>query len=1097
MSEPSTAGKLRIALLGPLSVSRADGTPIAIASQPQRRLLSVLALEVGEVVRSASLEERLGLSAGALRTSISRLRHVVGTPSVETSAQGYRLRADVDTVTFERLVTLAPDLDDAAARTVLGDATDLWRGDPFVEFAGELWAVSAARRLCEWHASVVEDLAMLRLDTGDVAAALVAIQALVEREPYRERARALLLRALVEGGRRTEALRAFQTYRALLRDEVGTAPSAALVELDRAIAASIDTSTPIGPRPGHPAWTRVRRGGRRREVANHLRLPVPLSSFVGRHQDVATVVGLLSAHRLVTLTGAGGCGKTRLAIASADPVAEQTGLDTRWVDLGVVSGPAHVIEQVAAAVGLALQPLIDPAQQLIDHLGRERPMLLILDNAEHMLNPVTDLLSAVLLRCPSLRVLVTSREPLGIAGEMVWRVPSLATPPTDVALGVDDLSSYGALQLFVERARAARPGLVIDDRALGHVASICIGLDGLPFALELAAARTRTHPLEVVAAGISDAVRWHTPASSVPIARHATLHASIAWSVDLTDPLSRSVLVRLAVFQGSFTLEAALAVGGESEPPDEVADAVATLVDASLLQFDDGADRFRMLQTVRRFCTLRAGASGELDRARARHAHHLAGYCAEIGAGRRGIERGPFVREMPDLVAAMDWAREHEPGLVFQMCAGLASVRSALGHHSNTAEIWTWLLSLDRGHDTDQAWRSEWATAVAAQMAAATAHRLEVGEVADEVDRLLPVDADRARGWLARGAAMVPAYGGNLEPILAHVADVTARGDDLELSIYGGFAAYMLALMGRFGESDLQVKRLARLTRRHHTSFEVDTVGNGYAAAVIADLCRGELRAAIGRADRQVPDDPTFSMTAAAALAHVALVTGDRHTLERAVAWSRLRTFPLLHFLPTFIELIERRFDGELEHAADLAEQLWDDTEHIPVWRVHPLPILTSTLIEADRADAAVAMTDQAEPLVDGMEPAPLLVAGVLASRGLLAVHLGTVEEAAASLRELLEITSANGFVPMTIDALEQVAAITDDEHVAAGLRFTVDRERQRIGARVPPTREGTVPGRAPAPVLSPALSLGEAVLLAQSWLMHAASRIPVADALL
>src|SRR5690606_35310774 len=157
--------------------------------------------------------------------------------------------------------------------------------------------------------------------------------------------------------------------------------------------------------------------------------------------------------------------------------------------------------------------------------------------------------------------------------------------------------------------------------------------------------------------------------------------------------------------------------------------------------------RFRMLLTVRRFCTVRA--HDEVERARARHAHHLAEVCADVGAGRRGIERGQFIREMPDLVAAMEWAREHEPRLVFAMCAGLAPVRSALGHHRNAADTWAWLMSLDRSAGPTS-WTEEWATAVAAQMAAATAHWIDVSAVAAEVDRLLPADADRARGWLAR-----------------------------------------------------------------------------------------------------------------------------------------------------------------------------------------------------------------------------------------------------------------------------------------------------------------------------------------------------------
>lgn len=1087
MSQPSSAAELQIELLGPLVVSRPDRRRLTIASRPQRRLLAVLALHVDEVVRSMNLEDWLVLSPGALRTSVSRLRRVIGADGVETTDVGYLLRADVDLVEFERLVSLAPTVGDVAARAALEKAVVLWRDDPLAEFAGERWAEPARRRLAELHAAAVEDLAVLQLDAGDVPAALVATRALVEREPFRERPRALLMRALAEGGRPTEALRAFHSYRCLVRDEVGIEPSGALVELDRAIAASITKPTTIGPRLGDPAWTRVRRYAPVTPAVHDHGPPAPLSSFVGRHHDVATVLELVRTNRLVTLTGSGGCGKTRLAIAAATAVADGRSADVRWVELGEVPAPSAVVERVSVAIGLTPHTRGDPTQQLIGHVVAGPPLLLVVDNAEHVLASVTELVTELLSHCGSLRALVTSREPLGIAGESVWRVPSLATPPADHPIEVGDLGAYDALQLFVERARDARPGLVLDHDALGHVAAICIGVDGLPLAVELAAARTRTLPIEAVAAGINDAVRWQSTGSGVPLGRHATLHASIAWSVDLVGPLARSVLVRLSVFQASFSLEAALAVGGDGESPDEVADAVGALVDASLLQFDDATGRFRMLQTVRRFCVMRAQARDDLERARARHADHMATFCSDVGAGRRGIERRQFIREMPDLVAAIDWARENDPRLVFAMCAGLASVRSALGHHANVADTWAWLLSLDRsagdrlrpatGPADD--WTGKWATAVAAQMAAATAHRIDVSVVAEEVARLLPADGDRARGWLARGRAMLPAYQGHLDPMLAHVEEARARRDDLEDSIYGGFVAYILALMGRLDESECHVAELARLTRRHRTGFRVDTVGNGYAAAIVVDLVRGDLRSAIARGDEEIPADPAFSMTAAAALAHVALVASDRSTYGRALEWSRQRTIPVLRFLPTFIELVGRRLDGDLDHAADLAEQYWEEAAPVSVSRVHPLPLLTIALADVGRTAPAQVMVEEAATLVALMDPAPLLSAGVLSSRARLATCAGSVAEAAQCLAALLEVTSADRLVLATVDALEQVAEITGDRSLAATLRMAVDGERRRRTAGRPPDES--------APSSGPSVSIADAIVLAQAWLAAAA----------
>ncbi len=1052
MGTSSTYSDLQVWLLGTLSVTRGDGVTIPIPSRPQRRLLTMLALHAGDTVRSSVLEDQAGLSPGALRTSISRLRRVVGGDALETTAFGYRLRAEVDHDAFERMVGLAPELADAEARIALSDAVALWRGDPLVEFEGETWTDAPLRHLAERHASAMEDLALLHLEAGDIATALATARTVVEREPFRERPRALLIRALAEDGRPTEALRAFQSYRALLGDEIGIEPSAALVELDRAIARSVDTSSPTGPEWTDAGWGRERRTVPRTSESRHHLPPVPVSSFVGRSGDVATVLGLVAVERLVTLTGAGGCGKTRLAIAVASADADLLGRRPRWVELGVVSASSHVVEHVAAAVGLTLRPDVDVVEQLVDHLVDAPPTLLVLDNAEHVIAPVEQLLTALLERYPSLRTLVTSREPLGVPGERVWRVPSLSTPAPGAPADLEVLMSYDSARLFLERARSARPDLATDQDTLAHVASICIGVDGLPLALELAAARTRTHPVEVVAAGINDAVRWQSGLHRAPLARHATLHASIQWSVDLVEPLARTVLGRLSVFQTSFSFDAALAVGRADEPGDLVSDAIAALVDANLLQFEGPADRLRMLNTVRRFCTLRAQGS-ELEGARERHARYCASYCEEIGEGVHGIERGPFIREMPNLVAAMEWARQHEPRLMFRMCTGLASVRTVLGFHDNIAETWTWLLSLDRGPQCGEAWRREWAAAVAAQMATATAHRIDVGSVADEVLSMLPADAGRARGWAGRGAAMRPAYQGHPGPILAYADEVRARHDDLEYSVYGGFAAYMAAMMGRLEEADHHVHELQRLSRRYATSFSVDTVGNGFAAVVVTDLIRGDVTTAAGRAHGAVPDDPSFSMTAAAALAQVALVSGDRNVLAHAIEWSRQPTIPLLRFLPTFIELVKRRLGGHVEHAADLAEQVWEEAEHLPVSRVYPLPILTAALVDAGRIGVGRDMTERAALIVAGMDPAPLLSAGVLESRAMLDLASGEILTAAGWLRDLLEISVANQFGQMTIDALERVAEAAGDGALAATLRAPTQRgatltEAVRLGQR-------------------------------------------------
>ncbi|MFN7151413.1 MAG: AfsR/SARP family transcriptional regulator, partial [Microthrixaceae bacterium] len=492
-----------IRLLGALEVSGPDARRIEIPSQPQRRLVSALALHVGSVVRGATLEDRLDLSAGALRTSISRLRRLLGPDALTTTPPGYALDARVDVTEFDRLTTLAPSLPDDAARGVLEQAMLMWRGSPLDEFSSDTWAAATVARLHDMRATAGEDLAVLQLDAGETAIALAGIRSLIDEYPYRDRPQALLLRALSEAGRRTEALRSFQTYRQLLLDDIGTEPSRLLTALDRAIAAADPTWSPAPPFPDHPAWTRTRLhvASTRRPTP---RLPVPVSSFVGRADEVAALSTLLDTQRLVTLTGAGGCGKTRLALAVADATLDRRPGDTWWVGLGSLSSHAQVVELVARSTGHTPTTGADPTAERVARLDIDLPSRLVLDNAEHVLEPVDALVTELLSRCACLTVLVTSREPLGRAGELVWRVPSLDTSD--------------ARELFLERARQARPALVVDDDGETHVRAICAGLDGLPLALELAAARTRTLPLATVATGVGDALRWQASGSRSTLA---------------------------------------------------------------------------------------------------------------------------------------------------------------------------------------------------------------------------------------------------------------------------------------------------------------------------------------------------------------------------------------------------------------------------------------------------------------------------------------------------------------------------------------------------------------------------------------------------
>ncbi|MFP5255529.1 MAG: ATP-binding protein [Acidimicrobiia bacterium] len=1028
---------MELRVLGPLRVLGDGGRPIRIASRSQRRLLSRLAVDAGAVVRTGLLEDDLGLTPSALRTSISRLRLVIGAEHLLTTPPGYELAVDeVDAAAFEAELARARAAPAAAARSAIESALRRWSGDAYAEVAHEPWAAAEVARLAELRAGAVEDLVELLLDGGETALALATLEPHLTAHPFRDRPQVLHLRALVAAGRRTDALRSFQLHRRRLVEEIGTEPSPELVELDRAIARGQPIELP--GRAGLPE----RGPDARRATA----LPAPLSSFVGRREELAAVAPLVVAHRLVTLTGAGGCGKTRLALELATRSASTHPGGAWWIELSQLGDASHLADQVALATGLAPWSGGDLVPALAAVLGGHGPALVVFDNAEHVIEPVAALVEHLITSAPEVHVLVTSREPLGLAGERIWRVPPLSAAAPAAAQG--DLEASDSARLFLERARAARPGLVVGEAEVAHVVAICDGLDGLPLALELAAAQARTLPLDRVASGVDDALRWLSRATHSPLARHQTLHASIAWSVDLVGPAERSVLTRLAAFRGWFSLDAAAAVGSDDDlAPEKVVHALSRLVDASLLQLDDASGRYRMLSTVRQFCLQRIRGTPELDRVRAAHTSYVARWCTEVGEGVHGIERGPLLREMPDVVAAMEWARAHAPLDALRMCAGLASVRSALGHTGALAETWDWLMAFDR--DGDHA--ADWATAVAALLSAATGLVADTSGVVDAVLERLPPDRRRAHGWLTRGAAMVPAYRGDLDPIGAYADRIVADEDDMESSIYVGFCAYMLALSGRLEECDHRIGQLRRLTRRRGAPFCVDTVGNGFAAALLMSVHRGDLQGAARHAAGPVPDDPAFAMTSAAVLAQVGLLRLEPELLDVAAGWAQRGTIPLLAFLPTFVDCCRAVVDGDAPRAADLAEQYWEQAAVVPVSRLQPLPLLTAALLAAGRDAAARSIVDEGEGLAAAMGDAPLPTAAVLHGRAQLALHAGHAAAAVEPAEALLDMADAHGLRLQGIDALELLAQVhgADRElRPRAELVQAAARERAATGYR-------------------------------------------------
>ncbi|HTR50524.1 MAG TPA: LuxR C-terminal-related transcriptional regulator [Kofleriaceae bacterium] len=385
-------------------------------------------------------------------------------------------------------------------------------------------------------------------------------------------------------------------------------------------------------------------------------LPTWPTSLVGRERERREVGERLAKAHLVTITGAGGSGKTRLAHAIAQDHLEAHADGVVWVELARLNADAQVAAAVVSACGLIETPAASALEVLAQRLAK-RDLLIVLDNCEHLLAACAELADALLRAAPGVRVLATAREPLGVAGEVMWRIPSLSVPAED-ARALDHIESADAVRLFVERARASQPEFTLDRDSAPIVAAVCRRLDGIPLALELAAARVRALSLERLAAGLDDRFRLLTGGARTAVARQRTLLASVDWSYGLLDDVEQALFRRLAVFAAPFSLEAAEAVAADDELDRlDVLDVLARLVDKSLVLH--GNDRYRMLETLRHFGLERAAERGELEQVRDRHLTWLRSRASAWAADREWLSaraETEIAAETPDLIAAIDWS---------------------------------------------------------------------------------------------------------------------------------------------------------------------------------------------------------------------------------------------------------------------------------------------------------------------------------------------------------------------------------------------------------------------------------------------------------
>jgi predicted ATPase/DNA-binding NarL/FixJ family response regulator len=390
-------------------------------------------------------------------------------------------------------------------------------------------------------------------------------------------------------------------------------------------------------------------------------LPSELSSFVGREKELAEVRRLLENSRLLTLTGSGGCGKTRLALVAASELVERFEDGVWMVELASLAEPSLVPQAVAFALGVRERPGSSLTEALSDYL-RTRKLLLILDNCEHLIDACAELAEAWLHSCPGLRVLATSREALGITGEIAWPVPSLYLPDLRRLPDLESLPRYESARLFVERTAAVRPNFTLTEQNAPAVAQVCYRLDGNPLAIELAAARTKVLSVEEISARLGDSFRLLAAGSRTAMPRQRTLHATMDWSHELLSQKERVLFRRLSVFAGGFTLEAAESIcAGEELQRDEVLELLSQLVDKSLVvaQERDGAARYRLLETIRQYGRERLEEVGEAAHVREQHAEYYLAVAEEAEPELKGERQVTWLErletEHDNLRVAMAW----------------------------------------------------------------------------------------------------------------------------------------------------------------------------------------------------------------------------------------------------------------------------------------------------------------------------------------------------------------------------------------------------------------------------------------------------------
>ncbi|MCW3095411.1 MAG: transcriptional regulator, LuxR family [Chthonomonadaceae bacterium] len=614
-----------------------------------------------------------------LRKALSNLRQALGTEAVRLQIpdrRSVRLEmagAFADVVAFDSALKRAVGVADPAA--LLQEAVALYRG-PLLPDCPEEWANVERNRREQAYLTALEALATHGSAQGDHAAAVHWLRLLTSADPYRESAYGSLMQALADCGDSAAISVVYQELRARLHQDLNAAPDPQIEALYRQLRRLERPTITSQLRPHSPPETR-----------RHL--PVPLSDLIGRKEEIAEVLDWIQRRRLVTLLGVGGIGKTRLAIAVAEEALPRFEQGVWFVDLAPLSEASLVLQATAKALGVAeagSRPLLET---LVEALA-SRSLLLVLDNCEHLPDSCAELAYSLLSACPSLCIVATSRQALNVTGEQIYRVPSLPVPPlnplgqdADHAIQEKDphfLMEYEAVRLFVDRASRVNGAFVFHRRNALAVVKICRQLDGIPLAIEMAAARLRSLSVGEIQTRLADRFRLLTSGNRGVLPRQQTLRAAIDWSYDLLNGAERVLLSRLSVFSGGWTLEEAESVcGGEPVEASQILEMLTSLADKSLVITEEvsGATRYRMLETMKQYAQDRLAEKGEGGFRRDRHLECFLALAEEAAlhlVGREALVwQDRLEREHDNVRSALAWATEDgtDPESGLRICGAL------------------------------------------------------------------------------------------------------------------------------------------------------------------------------------------------------------------------------------------------------------------------------------------------------------------------------------------------------------------------------------------------------------------------------------------